>query len=312
MLPVRVIVALLILFPVTPLAGEKLVSNGFRLDNAIIAADEIFAGGPPKDGIPALTDPSRVSAQQANQLRANDRVLGIRLNEQARAYPIRILNWHEVINDQLGGQPVLITWCPLCGSGMVFNPGVANQRHIFGVSGLLYNSDVLLYDRATQSLWSQLLGKAISGSRVGERLQQIPAVHTTWQDWRTQHPDTTVLSFNTGHNRDYDRDPYQDYSSSNTLYFPVAAQDQRYHPKSIVAGLTIDGVSKVWPLDELAEQPSPLPDRLQQQALLVHHNQQTRSVRITNLAGEDLPVIMAYWFAWFAFYPDAEIYQSPR
>ncbi|MBL4760868.1 MAG: DUF3179 domain-containing protein, partial [Mariprofundaceae bacterium] len=129
------------------------ILQGFSLSPAIIPIDQIVSGGPPKDGIPALNTPRMVTAEVAKTwLQADDRVLGVVVGKQARAYPIRILNWHEIVNDRLGKQSLVVTWCPLCGSGMVFN---SDDR--FGVSGRLYQSDVLLYDHRTQSLWSQLM-----------------------------------------------------------------------------------------------------------------------------------------------------------
>ena len=142
------------------LAAEK---NGFDLSNALLSADEIFRGGPPKDGIPSIDEPIFASADDADFIDEDEWVLGIKTAAGARAYPIKILNWHEIVNDEMGGLKFVVTFCPLCGSGVVFRSAIDGNDLQFGVSGLLYNSDVLLYDRATESLWSQLLRKALAG-----------------------------------------------------------------------------------------------------------------------------------------------------
>lgn len=181
--------------------------NGFDIGNASVPVQAIERGGPPKDAIPAIDSPRFVSARQSG-LTDDDRVLGVALQGAARAYPVRILNWHEVVNDRFGDRAVVVTYSPRCGAGMAFEarPGAAASS--FGVSGLLYNGDALLYDRATQSLWSPLLQAAVSGPLVGARLQPVPLTHTSWAGWRSRHPGTEVLSTDTGFERDYRRDPW--------------------------------------------------------------------------------------------------------
>ena len=145
-------------------AGTK---NGFDVSNSSISADEILGGGPPKDGIPALSNPELINAVDATYLQPNDRIIGIEIDGIARAYPISILNWHEIVNDQINNQQFAVTYCPLCGTGVAFSSNVAGEVTEFGVSGLLYNSDVLLYDRNTESLWSQIMAEAVAGKLVG-------------------------------------------------------------------------------------------------------------------------------------------------
>ena len=171
-------------------------TNGFDVSDALIPITEIRHGGPGRDGIPAIDKPMFIAADKAKFLSPTDRILGLHYANRTRAYPIRIMNWHEIVNDRIGGDAVLITYCPLCGTGMAFR---IPDGGTFGVSGLLYNSDMLLYDRASESLWSQLMGRAVTGPMKGERLQLIPLEHTTWSDWRTRHSDTLVLSRDTGH-----------------------------------------------------------------------------------------------------------------
>lgn len=283
------------------------VVSAFDLSKAGVPREEILSGGPPKDGIPALTDPVVVSADEATYLRPNDRVLGAVIGAQARAYPIRILNWHEVVNDQLSGTPIVVTYCPLCGTGMVFRANRSGHRVLFGVSGLLYNSDVLLYDRETESLWSQLKMEAVTGPRLGEKLQWLPAQHTTWQAWRTAHPQTDVLSLSTGYQRDYNRDPYTGYASTSRLMFPVQHQDDRLPPKAWVAGVLIQGQPKAYPLERLASGAA-LEETVDGQSIRVAYDAKARSVEVATGAGESVPVVQVYWFAWAAFYPETRLY----
>ena len=151
-------------------AASAGLSNGFDLSNTTLPREEILHGGPPRDGIPALSDPKLIAAEAASYLEPTSRVVGITLKGKSRAYPIAILNWHEIVNDEIDGQRFAVTYCPLCGTAVTFDATIDGTPTDFGVSGLLYNSDVLLYDRDTESLWSQILGQSVSGERVGTRL----------------------------------------------------------------------------------------------------------------------------------------------
>ena len=142
--------------------GEVRELNGFDVSDSLIPTSDIHRGGPPRDGIPALTDPAFENAGAATWLAGEDRVLGVARNGVAKAYPLGIMNWHEVVNDRFADEHIVVTYCPLCYSGMAFEAGINDERHLFGVSGLLFNSDVLLYDGNSESLWSQIMGSAVS------------------------------------------------------------------------------------------------------------------------------------------------------
>jgi len=251
-----------------------------------------------------------VTADNASFLRPNDRVLGVESNGVERAYPIRILNYHEIVNDTLGGQPIVITYCPLCGSGMAFDSTINGKRLEFGVSGLLYNSDVLLYDRQSGSLWSQIARTAVTGKMKGTRLDPIRVSHTTWRDWQTRHPDTEVLSTRTGFRRNYKVDPYPNYGRNGRLYFPVAEENRRYPRKSIVMGLEIDGRFKAYPFKELKKSPSQFTDKFQGEQIEVYYDDRNQTARILDAHGNELPSLIAFWFAWYAFHPNTEIYTA--
>ncbi len=285
--------------------------NGFDVSDALIPVSEIFHGGPPRDGIPAIDRPRFITIQHAENLLPDDRVLGLARNGIAKAYPIAIMNWHEIVNDHYGEQAVVVSYCPLCGSGVAFAAQAGAQKHTFGVSGLLYNSDVLLYDRETESLWSQIMARAVSGPRKNTPLTVLALDHTSWADWRARHPDTLVLARDTGHRRDYDRDPYQGYADSERIFFPVSHSDRRYHPKERVIGVTIEGRYKAYPFVELAKQGGDVRDRFGAVALRIVYDTQHQRATVYNEQDEVIPAITAFWFAWTAFHPDSEVYRAP-
>lgn len=306
----RVLVAASCMLGATLGAGAGQL-NGFDLSGALVPESEIRAGGPPRDGIPAIDRPRFVGAAQARFLAPEDRVLGVVRNGHAKAYPIRILNWHEIVNDRFGSEPVMVSYCPLCGTGMAYRARVAGDALDFGVSGLLYNSDVLFYDRKTGSLWSQVLAQAISGPLKGSRLTTIPVAHTNWSDWRSRHPDTLVLSTETGYARDYDRDPYAGYESSRETLFPVRHTSERFHAKETVLGIEVDGLYKAYPFSELAKTAGPVTERIGARRLTITFDAAHRSASVRDEMGDELPAITGYWFAWFAFHPDTEVYVAP-
>jgi hypothetical protein len=195
---------------------------------------------------------------------------------------------------------------------MAFLATVDGRALRFGVSGLLYNNDVLLYDRGSESLWSQLMKQAVSGPMRGKRLEQIIMAHTTWADWRRRYPDTQVLSTDTGYRRDYGRSPYAGYSSSKALYFPLAGLDRRYHPKEQVIGVSLDGQHKAYPFVELARSSGELGDRFAGRRLRIQFDPVNRTGRILDGRGEEIPSTIAYWFAWQAFHPHSAVYTAPR
>ncbi|MFQ5580435.1 MAG: DUF3179 domain-containing protein [Nitrospiria bacterium] len=284
---------------------------GFDFSKHSIPRSEIQSGGPPKDGIPAILKPKFVRAEQAAFMEDRDRVLGLMQNGEAKAYPINILNWHEIVNDTVGGRPVLISYCPLCGTGMAFVPTFKGKDYTFGVSGLLYKSDVLMYDHQTESLWSQIRKEAVTGEMIGSRLTLLPLIHTTWKAWKKEHPLTLILSTDTGYHRDYSRDPYSGYEDEDRLFFPVGKMDKRFRPKTWVLGIERNGITKAYPFPNLERGPAFITDMLGSEKVRIEYDRASRTARIKNKNGDDLPTVVAYWFAWTAFHPETEVYEGP-
>ncbi|MCW8943639.1 MAG: DUF3179 domain-containing protein [Sedimenticola sp.] len=301
------IVWLSVLYPGLAQAVQK---GDFTIspEEAAIPVDQIHSGGPPKDGIPSIDRP-RFLTEEKSRLQPTDRILGLMWNGVAKAYPIAIMNWHEIVNDQFGKDPVVITYCPLCGSGVAFHAEVRGETLQFGVSGLLYNSDVLLYDRKTESLWSQLLSRAVTGEMNGTRLKVLPLMVTTWEEWKQLYPATVVLSRDTGHFRDYDRDPYAGYETSEGIYFPVSKKDPRYHPKEQIIGLEVNGAFKAYPVAELSLKGGKITDEFAGKKLVIDYNPVSQSVRFFDQQGTEIAVIRTFWFAWYAFHPETAVYK---
>lgn len=289
----------------------KTPTTNFDLTMHSVPLEQIVDGGPGKDGIPAILTPRFVPAGEATFLQDADRVLGLTLGAEAKAYPIKILNWHEIVNDTVGGTAVVVTYCPLCGTGIAFEATLQEHRHTFGVSGLLYQSDLLMYDHQTESLWSQIGMHAVAGPLTDQRLTPIFLEYTTWAEWRAAHPSTLVLSTKTGSFRSYDRAPYAGYAENRELFFDTTHFDPRYHPKEWVVGIELNGIAKDYAFAEIKKVRSPISDQLGGQTITIHFNPQTRSASVADADGKPLPSVMAYWFAWYTFHPKTEIFTAP-
>ncbi|MFO7592096.1 MAG: DUF3179 domain-containing protein [Acidimicrobiia bacterium] len=211
---------------------------------ARIDTDDLLAGGPPPDGIPAVDNPLFESAGDVDWLGAREPVLAFEIDGDARAYPVQILTWHEIVNDTVAGVPVAITYCPLCNSAIAYDRRLGDRILDFGVSGLLYRSDLVMYDRQTESLWVQFLGQAVVGRLAGEKLEPISVSTVAWRDWRTAHPDGLVLSRDTGFDRDYGRNPYPGYDDERTDPFLLdEPADPKLPAKARIVGIERDGAA---------------------------------------------------------------------
>lgn len=249
-----------------------------------IRFEEIVWGGVLVDGIPSLDKPVMLAARKARYLRASDLVFGVSINGDARAYPLRIMGWHEMFNDVVGGVPVALAYCTLCGAGILFETHVKGRKKpfVFGSSGFLYRSNKLMFDRETKSLWNQFTGKPVVGPLVesGIALKVRPVTITSWKDWRAQNPGTTVLSIETGYRRDYGSGvTYRKYFASPDLMFPVRVRDESVvKRKDFVFGIRTVGAAKAWPVAAFRSK-SVINDRVGSKAVVLIGDAATRTVR---------------------------------
>ncbi len=215
----------------------------------LIPEDQVVDGGPGRDGIPAIDNPLFVPIDQAVDL-PNNLVIGYKSGSEVKAIPHDILDWHEIVNDTLQGEPVVVNYCPLTGSGMLWRSTASDPDPRFGVSGLLFNSNLILFDRQTDSNWSQMRLQAVQGTRRGETPESLPIVETTLATWRQMYPNSFVLSRSTGFSRDYDNYPYGSFRTDDNLLFNVTPRDFRLQQKTRVLGVRLNGLSRVYVIDE--------------------------------------------------------------
>jgi hypothetical protein len=341
-----IVVGYFLLFPSFNITSTPQLVNQptNRTQLHVVPPNQIVSGGPPPDGIPSIDNPKFVSANEAKFLSDSSQVIGIYYNNEAKAYPLLILVWHEIVNDVVGGKPIAITYCPLCFSSLGFVREINGQTVTFGTSGKLYNNNLVMYDRLTKSLWSQIWGEAIAGNLTGYILERVPIDVLPWGEWKKLYPNTIVLGTDTGHRRSYGSDPYGNYYFNSDIYFPLSHKDNRLPLKNIVMGISINGTHKAYPTDRLVR--GVIEDSVggQDVVLLSVIDETARAFNpIVNgkkltfqysegnfidnetrtlwnydglaisgpLQGKSLaryPVEIDFWFAWAAFYPDTEIY----
>ncbi len=275
---IRILLPICLLF-FTSLASCSDESNGVFPENGNggewdIPEDEIFDGGPGKDGIPSLEYPDFVPAGEADYLSDADLILGYKDGDDIRAYPHAILNWHEIVNDKINDFAMSVNYCPLTGTGIGWNRTIKGIETTFGVSGLLYNSNLILYDREKDSYWSQILLASVKGELRGTEAETFQLVETTWETWKNMYPQTKVLSTQTGYNRDYTHYPYGDYRTNhNNILFPYSPVDDRLQTKERVHGVIMNGEAKAYRLGSFAGQLTLIEDVFKGVPLLVVGNQ---------------------------------------
>ena len=268
------LVSLALLAGFIALSATSAQAGGLRTDlsKALVPLEEIISGGPPPDGIPAIDRPKFVSTKEADAwLSPQEPVLAVHVSGDARAYPLRILIWHEIVNDRVGGRDLAVTYCPLCNSGLVFDRVIEGTTYDFGTSGMLYKSDLVMYDRQTHSLWAQMEGRAIVGKLAGTRLPLLPANTIAYADFKATYPGGKVLSLETGHQRQYGLNPYRSYDQPDQDPFLLrGSPDRRRPPKERVVGVMVGEVSRAYPWPLLAKQ-RVLHDTLGKERLVVFY-----------------------------------------
>jgi hypothetical protein len=296
--------------------GKNPASYGFDLDNSLIPRAEIVAAGIPKDGVRALwlpdvATPSEIGsvARKTHRkiLLASDRVIGVTIGGRARAYPIRILNWHEVVNDTLGGRPIAVTYSPLCDAAVVFDRRVAGRELRFGVSGLLFNSNLIAYGRdlATdeETLFSQLLACGVAGPLAGQKLELVPARLLRWQDWQAMAPGTDVLAGLSTMGEEYKRNPYSSYFGSEKLRFPVhplpGEEENLFLKSPVLVVRPFTPEERIYPLPILAQRVDPS-GTLLEGGLRIFYRDAPPTAWAEDPSGGPVASIACFRFAWHA------------
>jgi len=322
----------------------------FIADGAMdIRFEEVAWGGVHRDTIAPLDFPDLIAAEEATYLRDDDLVFGVEINGDIRAYPLRIMGWHEMFNEVIGGVPVALAYCTLCGAGILLETDVTGREapFIFSTTGFLYRSNKLMYDRQTESMWNQFTGRPVSGALRGSgiELAQRPVTIEPWGDWKARNPGTRVLSLTTGHDRDYGSGVvYRDYFASPDLMFPTAVDQTRLRQKDYVFGVRQFGAAKAWSLavfeggrvlnDQIADTPLVLVGDAAGRTVRAYERQGVvfrkgpdaavltgggQNWRVTEAAlvaedGAVLPRVaghIAYWFAWDGYLgPKADLVEK--
>ena len=277
-----------------------------------VPLDELIGGGPPKDGIPSIDDPVFGSVEDAEEYLSDEEPgISISIDGTSRFYPYQILVWHEIVNDTINGERILVTYCPLCGSGIVFDPVVDGERVEFGVSGKLWNSNLVMYDRKTDSYWSQALGEAIVGQMTGTQLEILPYNLTTFGLWKEVFPKGEVLTRDTGAIRFYGNDPYGDYYTNDKVLFPVNNTDSRLDSKELILGVVIDDKPKAYVPKDIKKEGTAI-DSIGDTILTLKYNESLDAVEIYKKTADDeirVNPFSTFWFSWVAIHPQSEIYK---
>ena len=282
-------------------------------DFSRIAVDpgEIFSGGPPRDGIPAITDPVMIPVTEEDAIGPREPVMSIALEDHpARAYPVRYLMWHEIVNDRIDDLPIAVTFCPLCNSGLIFDRRLEDRELEFGVSGLLRHSDMIMYDRQTDSWWQQFTGEGIAGTLTGAKLTALPALLESWERFRTENPDGLVMAEPAEFGRPYGLNPYRGYDTGTPFLYRGENPPHDIHPLTRVVRVG----DRAWPLIRVRQA-----GRLEEDGLIlswiegqasalaeeeISEGREVGTVLVTDQAGAPVVFEVVFAFAFHAFTPD--------
>jgi len=316
----------------------------------LIPKNQVRDGGVGIDGIPSIDNPNFTIATEVDFLNPEDLILAIRVGDEIKAYPHPILDKHEIVNDRIDNKPIALTYCPLTGTGIGWNRIINDQETTFGVSGLLYNSNLMPYDRLTNSTWSQQRLDCVNGSNIGQRAELYNFIETDWSTWLAAYPESQVLNTDTGFDRDYQVYPYNDYRTNHdNIIFPVLNIDNRLPAKERVLGVLVSGKLIAFPFQASSSSFELIQHEFNNKKLLVARNTSRNYIvafinrnlneTYTVLPDIEFPFIiqdgsgtkfdilgfsndesnkqltladqfMGYWFSWGAFYPDLDLYEN--
>ncbi len=292
---------------------EESGAEGLRLKAEGIVESDLVSAGTMENGIPSIDAPEFESVGSADQyLKDDGEGLSVTVGKTRRFYPYQILVWHEIVNDTIGDAAVAVTYDPLCGTGMAFDRTVDGQARTFETSGFLWNNNLVMRDRETQTRWSQILGTDLEG---GKTLRPLPATVMTWAAWREAYPRGEVLSRETGFSRDYTRDPYGNYARTLSVLFPLTHVDPRLPAKTRVLSLAVGTSRSAYPLDALVRMKT-IRETVGDVPVELAYDEETESVSAFRLALdgesiEEIPLVLSYWFVVAAAFPDITLYELP-
>ncbi|RCW52107.1 DUF3179 domain-containing protein [Halanaerobium sp. ST460_2HS_T2] len=283
-----------------------------------LLADNIVSGGPAPDGIPPLENPQYISIEEANNyLNSEDAVFVLETEGEVFIYPQRIMVWHEIVNEEVAGEKMSITYCPLTGSAIGYYSKISSEETTLGTSGKLVNSNLIMYDRANESYWPQIFGTAITEPAKGERLERFPVIWSKWKLVQAKYDQAQVLSTKTGYSRDYDRDPYGSYRESgedednyytnSDLIFPVLAQDDTLAPKEVVIAGEYKNINFAI-LKNLLRMEEKVEFDIEAEQFTARYDSNLDTVKVFVKEEDELIEVVVYdvmWFAWHAYFPEA-------
>ncbi len=282
----------------TVLIVDRFKEEGFKTNTSIasIPFDKILNGGPGKDGIPAINAPKFVSIANASSFIKDDFFgMTVTVGKTTIFYPYNIMVWHEIVNHSIEGKALVVTFCPLCGSAMVFDATVDGRVLKFGVSGKLYESNLLMYDTETESLWSQIIGKAVVGEKTGTKLTIYDSQVSTFQEFKRRYPEGQVLSKDTGFTRDYSFYPYGDYDTNEQIIFPISINDTRLPAKEIMYIVDVGEISVAFKFNDLKPGVKATVDVGGKKIIAENKDGE---IEVTGSTGEVFPGFHAMWFSW--------------
>ncbi len=291
----------------TPSSQLEASFGGTDFDKAIVDYDQVLSGGVGKDGIPAISDPT-FEPILATDISDDTQGVLVDIDGEQRFYPYNILVWHEIVNDSIGDTDFAVTFCPLCGSAVVFDRSINGQTVEFGVSGFLYESNLIMYDRTNnESLWSQSLGQGIAGVNAGVELNILPLQLLTIAEAQNAFPEATIMTTDTGFARNYENTPYGNYNENDSLLFPVSVEDNRFFAKEIFYIIPTDETSVALQVSELENGTSAQFDQPQ----LTATKDDNSLITVTDADGNELPGYYEMWFSWATHHQDGGTVWTP-
>lgn len=289
-----------------PVVSWSVEINGFDTSSKIMNENTVVRVGPVNSPTAAIDQVKTESVSNTNWS-DGDYVMGLALNGEARAYPLSVMLWHQIINDELGGVPVLVTFCQICGTGLIYDRVINDKPHTFGMSGLIYHADILLYDKESQSLWSRFLDESVAGPSEGQPIFDLPFLTMTLGEWKQRYPQSSIISRDTGFDINYSMTP-AGTSSAGDKVFAALPTELRYHPNMPVVGVNRNGKTKAYPAGEVLVDGGQISDRFEGADISIQYTAKSQSFTLDISPQSDIK--QTTWSAWNSQHPKTAIYVS--